>query len=547
MSVQESKNNLVSMLRTSALLAVFCCLGFAAPTTADSDVKGQKSTPPMWGDLNPGKFDVGFRTVFAYDRSRPSIPYSDWGGKLYPSNETEGRQMQINIWYPAKVTKKDARLKFQHYLDLTAQQTDFGKIDEQKRKFAEQQYIAKTNALGGGNTFTAEKLRLLTRLETHAYPNPRPIDQKFPLIVFPNGGSPAFQSIMCEFFASHGFVVAAVALKGQHAFTNGASLRGVETAVQDLDFTVGKVLEIRQVDRTKICLIGNAISSSQSIAYQSRNPNITCVVSLEGGLLSEFEQKILRRTAFYDEQSVDIPILAIYAPHPAIDPKNIYHLKYSDRYFLHFPKMTEFHFLNYGVFERFVPNIIGKPKGDVQKGFELAALYSLRFFEANLLNNKQSAGFLRQKPSESGHIDRHFVKEALPVPQNITNLKNAFTKDGITYIERVYYKHKKRDPTPFSREFFNDFKDWLAWKKDPKYENRFRLYKLALESYANSATINYYFAYFALKTERKGVSKEHFRKALELLKTDKSPELTSDRKAQMKEFIKKSLEELNKS
>ncbi|MCP5046315.1 MAG: hypothetical protein GY940_04030, partial [bacterium] len=42
-----------------------------------------KTPPEMWGDLRQGPYDIGFRTIFTYDLSRPSIPYSDWDGKLY--------------------------------------------------------------------------------------------------------------------------------------------------------------------------------------------------------------------------------------------------------------------------------------------------------------------------------------------------------------------------------------------------------------------------------------------------------------------------------
>ena len=506
-----------------------------------------QGAPAMWGDLAAGPYPVGFRTVFTYDLSRPSVPYSDWDGKLYPTDIQPGRQMQINIWYPADIAAADQKLTFGHYVDLMARQTDFGPIDENKRRFANEQFISKTNALGGNGTFTEEKLDTLRNMPTAAYFDPKHVPQKFPLIVFPNGASPAFQSIMSEFFASHGFVVAAGALKGQYAMTEDITARGFETAVDDLGFLVNEVLKLGQADPERICLIGNAITSSQIVAHQTRNSRIDCLVSLDGGFLSEFDQSILRRTTFYEPQQVNKPILAIYAPHPSIDPQNIDHLVYSRRFLLHFPQMSEFHFLNYGAFERFMPGIIGEPKGDVQTGFELAARYCLRFFEAFLQGNRESEIFLSRAPSPAvaEHIDKAEVKEALPSPPNTTVVKDAFLSQGIGYIRDVYDTLRKENPTPFAHSFYSDLKDWLAYKKDPEFENRYHLYQLALDSYPDSAMVNYYLAYFALQTGRRDVSRKLNRKTLELLDTDTSANLTQERKAAMREYVLQDLETLD--
>ena len=522
---------------TTTLLLMLCVTQTAAAQGA----------PASWGDLSPGPYKVGFRTIFAYDLSRLSVPYSDWDGRLYPTDPKPGRQMQINVWYPAKITATDQKLAYGHYLDLMARQIDFGPIDRQKRRFANEQFVKKVNALGGNGSFTTEKLDRLRKLATAAYADPSPAPGKFPLVVFPNGGSPAFQSIMSEFFASHGFVVAAGALKGRNGLTEEISPRGIETAVDDLGFLINEVLKIEQADAEKICLIGNAITSSHIVAYQGRNSRIDCLVSLDGGLLSQFEQKLLRQTAYYDAQEVNRPILAIYAPHPSIDPQYIDHLSYSRRFLLHFPQMSEFHFLNFGALEKFVPGIIGDPNGDVERGFELAAIYSLKFFEAFLQDNAESESFLSRNPSPeiSVHIDKAQVLGALPSPPSTAIIKDGFLNHGFGYVRDVYESLKEHNPTPFSRSFYSELKDWLAWKKDPEFENRYQLYQLALDSYPDSATVNYYLAYFALETGRTEISRRLNRKTLALLETDTSEELTQERRAEMTEFILKDLESLD--
>ncbi len=513
-----------------------------------ASANGQGDTKDNRDTLKFGSHDVGFRTIFSYDISRPAIPYSDWDGKLYPTRETKGRQMQINVWFPATATKQSSRIRFQHYVELTGRQIDFGPLSEKSRKFTDEQFIKKVNALGGNGTFNAKKLDKLKVLKTGAWYNAKPVDKKFPLIVFPNGGSPAFQSVMCEYFASHGFVVAAVVLKGQHAFGGDISVRGIETVVDDLGFAINKLMEIPQVNKDQIGLIGNGFASSQIVAYQTRNANVDCIVSLDGGLLSQFEQEILKRTAFYSPEAVNVPILAIHSPHPSIDPKHISHLKYADHYVFHFPKLSEFHYLNFGPFESQVPNIIGKPKGDVKRGHAIASQYCLNFFKAILLKNKNCQDFLAatHPPTEfRGHVKETYKRKGIATPPNIANLKNAFFSKGFDSIEQIYRKLKPQNKTPFSREFYKEMRDWLAWKKDPKYENRFRLYKLAVDSYPDSAIANYYFAYFAMKSGKKKISKEYNEKALRLLEIDNDDALTFKRKARMKAYILEDLKTLN--
>lgn len=310
-------------------------------------------------------------------------------------------------------------------------------------------------------------------------------------------------------------------------------------AAIDLNFTIQNLLKLPQVNRNKIGLIGNAITSSQAIAYQNRNENVDCVISLDGGLISAFEQRILDQTPFYDPQSVDVPILAIYAPHPAIDPEYIYDLKYSDRYFFHFPQMSEFHFLNFGPFDRFIPEIIGAHDGDVQQGHELASLYSLKFLKAFLSDDKDSKAFLEQNVPDDyiAHIDTAFIKRAVPRVADIATIKNSFMQSGFHYIDSLYKTHKKFDPAPFSETFYADMKDWLAWKKDPEFSARYALYKLAYDSYPTSANVNYYMGYFALETGNLEEARFHLNKALEIIEQDKDVTITIDRKNRLRESV----------
>jgi len=507
----------------------------------------QEHTVSYWGkDLQPGQYDVGFRTLFTYDKSRSAIPLADWDGNLtFNQEEGKGRQMQINVWYPAE--GKGAPLRYGHYIQLLGQQTNFSPNGSASKDLAKKIFIEQTNALGGNGNFTFDHLEQLSKLKTNAYLQAPAIDTKFPLLLFPNGGSPAYQSIMCEYLASHGYVVAAVVLKGQFSSTIDVSARGLEMGVDDLQYTLNQLVELDNVDRNRMGLMANAIESSICTALAAKNKLIKALISLEGGLLSRFEQKLLGETNFYTPTAISMPILAIYAPHPAISPSFIEHLQYSSRYFLHFPGMTEFHFLNYGLLEQESPNIIGNPKGDTKAGFEWAAKLSLKFLDAMLKDKAESKMFfdkLEIPQAASEVIDTAFSLPALPTPPNITLLKNLFITEGMQAIDSIYQSLRVENPQVFPQAFYKEFRDWLAWKKDPDYQFRGQLYAMAVASFPSSAIAHYYRAYYAEKTGEHTLARKHYQLALDMIPEDEDPTLTSKKRKVLQEEAQTALARL---
>lgn len=507
----------------------------------------QKNAVNYWGeDLQPGQYDVGFRTLFTYDKSRPAIPLADWDGNLtFNQEDGKGRQMQINVWYPAK--GKGRPIQYGHYIHLLGRQTNFSANDSATIDLAKKIFIEQTNALGGNGNFTGDQFAHIAKLKTHAYLQASPVDKKFPLLLFPNGGSPAYQSIMCEYFASHGYVVAAVALKGQFSSTLDVSARGLEIGADDLQYTLNQLLELDNVDRNHIGLMGNAIESSMCTALAAKNKLIKALISLEGGLLSRFEQRLLKETNFYTPSAIHIPILAIYAPHPAISPSFINHLQYSRRYFIHFPGMTEFHFLNYGLLEQESPNIIGPPKGDSKAGFEWAAKLSLKFLDAMLKDKVESKTFFDEfeiPQAASGVIDTAYALPALPSPPNTTLLKNLFITKGMQAIDSIYQSLQAEDPQVFPLSFYTEFRDWLAWKKDPDYHFRAQLYDMAIEGFPKSAVAHYYRAYYAEKMGERQLAREHYQLALDMISEDEDPTLTKNKRKILQEEAHSALSRL---
>lgn len=504
---------------------------------------------PIMGNLPMGEYPVGFRTLFTYDLTKNVVPYSDWDGNLYQGHTAgNGRQFQINVWYPAQPGSGDP-LKYADYVDLMGRQTNFGESEEQK-VFARQTFISQTRDLGNiqdaenNVDFNTEQLNQLLDLDVFARLNAETTEGQYPVVIYPNGGSPAFQSITCEFLASHGYVSVAFAPKGRFSSGMEVSTIGLEVAVDDLEFVLGKISEESNVDMSRVSILANAISSSVGAAAVSRNEKIKALISLEGGLPSSFEQRLLNESVFYQPENIRAPILFIYSPHPSIDPEYTFHLKYADRYYAHFSKMSEFVMLNYGMFDEFIPGIIGEHSGNTKKGFETANELILRFLNQKI---KGESGELFDDSfvTSRDHIDTAFVLPGLPAPPNMAVLKDIFMKEGFDAVENIYQQLKSEgNSQPFSKDFYTDYRSWLAWKKDDDYIYRLRLYELAYDSYPESARINYYAAYYSMKRELNEQAKRFYRQALSLSESDK--DLSTDEKSRLRTYATDELNSLIK-
>ncbi len=513
--------------------SLIICLGCADPEP--------KKDLPIMGNLPVGEYPVGYKTLFTYDQTRNGVPYSDWDGNLDTEYDKEsGRQFQINVWYPAEQGSGQS-IKYDHYIDLMGRQTNFDDTEVQK-EFARRRFISNTRDLGNKEDFTEENLNQLLNLDVYARLNAKMISEKFPVVVYPNGGSPAFQSITCEFLASHGYVVVATALKGRFSSGMEISGLGLEVAVDDLEFVLSKISESPNVDMNNVSLMANAISSSVCASAIARNNKLKSLISLEGGFPSSFEQRLLNESVFYKPENITVPILVIYASHPSIDPKYTFHLKYADRYYAQYSQMSEFVMLNYGMFDSFIPNILGEHGGDTPRGFEEAHKLILRFLDQNV---KAETGelFATDFVQSQNEIDTTFVLSGIPSPPNIALLKDLFLKGGFDKVDSVYQGLSAAGNTqPFSKSFYTSYRSWLAWKKDESYSNRLRLYELAFDSYPESARINYYVAYYSYKRDIKQKAIDHYRKTLNLI--DNDGDLTKTEKERITAYAREELNEL---
>jgi len=522
----------------ASLLGCFLLLLFSIPSLAQPGPKSPSAT--LWGNLKPGPHRTGYKTIFTHDLSRAAI--MDAASPEQSPSGHPGRQMQLNVWYPARAGVKARPMRYADYVQLLAQALNFKEPDKQKGAAI---FVRNASGLGGSANALEARLPDLMQMEAAAIKDAPAASGRFPLVVFPEYRAPATNSILCEYLASHGFVVASAMMKGTFDLDYDTGLTGMETQIQDLQFIIGLLRAWPNVDGERLGLMGVGVAANACLGVQMRNPLIDAVVSLDGGIISPSEDGTLKRTPYFDPAAVRTPILAIYAPHPSLIPDLLNQYKYSDRYVVHFPKMSEFHFLNYGMLETFVPGIIGRAPGDTKTGFEWAGRYVLHFLKAQLEGVPASREFLERSPAANqvpGGVVVASKKPGLKAPPTLAELKAMIRRKGVQSVVSLFRQLRQDDPQPFSHEQFLALTNWLTFvSDDPGNKIRKELALLRVESYPQSSRAHFSLAGQAMQMNDRELAKKHFNEALRLLESDADPALDAATRKRIEQVSRQNL------
>jgi hypothetical protein len=475
-------------------------------------------------NLHYGKYYVGFKTIYTHDLSRAAVAEQ-------PANQKKGRFMQVNIWYPAKHPGTAKPMQYKEYIDLLAFQTS--KEVKNATAIATKQFFNNVAELKGDTSLLRKHFAILSESKTKAYKNAGAATGSFPLVIYSDYASN--QNILCEYLASHGYIVVSTPMKGTYSAGFDYFIAGIESGVADLQFALAitrKEFPVRQ----SFAIMGLGITATTALGLQMRNPDAAGVISLEGGITTTFEFDLIRKSNYFDITRINKPILVIHAPHPDVKPELTNAYKYADRWLISFPQSSEFYFLNYGVWEAAMKGILGKAPGDTRSGFESASMYVLNYL--NTIFNDKEKRFVSLNVSEA--IARPSFKKGVPLPPSVDELVSIFIEKGIDEVKDIYKERKQADPEPFSFTTFYKVAEHLLGQKD--FSRAAAWTSLFAEAFPFAAAPWFMSGRCQLELNNKKLAKDYYHKALTLLAGDK--ELSGAEKDFYKPIIEKRITEL---
>lgn len=251
------------------------------PSTPFAD-RAAAASPPLWHELTPGKYAVGFRSVWQKDYSRTyDTAFGD--GTAYAPGKAP-RPVLVNVWYPADRAAGAAPMPHGDYLKIASADPLLGKFSAALADYNRGVIAKEVVGKPAGEFGDRERLRLNRFLDapTACVRDAEPARGPFPVVLYHAGAGSSFEdnSVLCEYLASHGFAVLGSAFQDRTGKSLNTDNR--EGSFRDLDFLIAYARTLPLADWNRIGLIGHSAGAQAALVYRSQpNSPVDAVVSLD--------------------------------------------------------------------------------------------------------------------------------------------------------------------------------------------------------------------------------------------------------------------------
>jgi hypothetical protein len=222
-------------------------------------------------------YAIGFKTIQAVDKSRIYKPNTDTTENLH------FRPLDIDIWYPAKVSNRDSAVLFRDILGLLEKRANYYTASNAWNGITSQ--IAQSFC----NGFNCSDSTKLLNYKTKTFRNVQAVDFKFPLVIY----MCAFNGMSYENFklfeelAMRGFIVMSINSIGRYPGDMTMKKEDLLEQVNDAIASYQAIKQISNIDFSKIGIIGYSWGGLSGAILAGKIPHVSCLISLDG---SEFHQ-----------------------------------------------------------------------------------------------------------------------------------------------------------------------------------------------------------------------------------------------------------------
>ncbi len=364
----------------------------------------------------PGQYAVGLKVVEQYDRSRSfQTTLSSPGNSVTPEGP---RPLQTLVWYPAEKSSH-ATMTFGDYAALIKTETSFDKPVDQ----------------GKPQAFIAAFMQGTTDLHAWAVRD-APIEAgHFPVLIYaPSVNAPTTENIeLCEYLASHGFVVIASPSMGAASRTMTVDLAGANAEAKDISFLIDFAATLPDTDMSKVATIGYSWGGMAALFAAARDKRIEALVSLDGSF--RYSPETVRDAGDIHPEQMAIPLLVFSRAEEPLEtwdamrkdktkcdtaPNVLNEWTHGD--LLHVRLLAISHIQFSSLYQRserfrkeglqFVPADYSLEDG--AESYNWMAKYLLEFLDSYMKHDPAATQFLARTPAENG-VPRHLLSAKLRI------------------------------------------------------------------------------------------------------------------------------------
>lgn len=412
------------------LLAVAGNVQAAAPTASSPAIIPQA-----------GPHAVGLRIVQQYDYSRVLDAPVDAFGKT--GRAGPARPIQTLVWYPAKGTS-GARMVVADYEQAGLADVDFALPNAEAAK-------QRTAWLAGAQKAQYAASTLAVRGAPAA-------DGSFPVVIYaPSYAASAHENLdLCEYLASHGYVVIASRSLGARSAMMTVDVEGVEAQAADIAFLANYAQTLPQADITRMAAAGFSWGGMANVFAAARSNRFKALVSLDGSI--RYHPKVWSAATYVQPSRTAVPMLFMGARSPTAEAMErnkqlganyLNTMKYSDVYVTTTPPMTHPDFSSMHL--RFAPDSTfgDYQRAEVLQAYRSVALYARQFLDAYLKNDAGALAFLKQSPARHGIGPQVMSMEFQPASATLVgeaDFLRAFAKAEYRNAQEIYTRMSAQSP-----------------------------------------------------------------------------------------------------
>jgi hypothetical protein len=464
----------------------------------------------IYENLPLGKYAVGFKIITIIDDSRVDKPLYDYLGEKNKGDRR--RRITIHLWYPAESNSGKRKLVYADY----CYNNSFSTTDETISTGEKETQLAarrSTTERWFGST-TDDDWKKLIQSEMLAKMDAEPLAEKFPLLV--GTLRDLSTSVTNEFLASNGYVIAMI-----HSLNASSFAEAALNDIPDMRFAISHLLKTALIG-DDIGTFGFSGSGFSQVLFAMNDYRIKALADIESGIYVEGLFQALSASNYYDPAKLRVPFLHIFSHDLSLQEKYIDEFekktKFVKRYrlILNQPKLHHWDFAAEGFTSCIFLNNRGTAGNNIRHSFEIASVYLLNFFNAELKGDPSSQHFLSAKPELQlfpSSLWDITLYEAVARAPNTSEFEYIVRKRGINEALQIVRATIEEDTTGDIRKWF--LVNMLGYKflNEQKYADAIGVFTLNTELHPEDANL---FDSLAEAFERSG-DKENMKKNAEVV------------------------------
>jgi dienelactone hydrolase len=346
---------------------------------------------------------VGLKVVDQYDRSR-TFPEND---STPSSAGNEGRPLQTLIWYPS-LRSPAKPMTVGDYVQLADMEIHF-------------------NAPGQKENRWRSLLKTSFHTPLWAVRSAQPAKGHYPVLIYaPSDSSVSWENAdLCEYVASHGYVVVASPSMGVLTREMTDDLDGINAQARDISFLITYANSLPQANLSPIAVVSWSWGGISSLFAGARDPRIDALVEMDGSM--RYYPGLVQQAADVHPGRMRIPLLFFSQGDlslealakddaPAADrigPNVLNAWTQGDLITVNMLGMAhpEFSsmFQRRESAQRFAENQVADyGREDANTSYFWVARYTLKFLDAYLKRDASAKAFLEKTPAQNG-VPKHFM------------------------------------------------------------------------------------------------------------------------------------------